>query len=334
MRIAVLGINHKSSDLQLREELARVVQRSLLGENLIADELGAVILSTCNRTEIYFSQEDLAVAHTALLAHLRSEIPVPFEHKLYSYFGADCFAHLALVTAGLDSLIPCETEIQRQVKMAYAHASLYRKLPSSIHFLFQKSLKIGKALRSNVSLSSEPVTLPSQLFEMIHATLKTPSIFFLGHSEINRKIITYFRKRGEWAMTLCTRAPHSAEEFATKQQITLVDWSKLRSWQEYDVVIAGTTHHDYLILPEQLTSPPQTTFIFDLGIPRNTDPRLRLHPHLTLMNIEELGHILERWGAEEEETLKQAEESVRADVDRQLEIYLQKTTRRVFQCIS
>jgi len=139
MRIAVLGINHKSSDLELREQLARVVQRSLLGESPIAEKLGLVVLSTCNRTEIYFSQEDLAAAHTELLAHLRSEIPVPFEHKLYSYFGADCFTHLALVTAGLDSLIPCETEIQRQVKMAYAHGCLYRKLPSAVHFLFQKS---------------------------------------------------------------------------------------------------------------------------------------------------------------------------------------------------
>ena len=119
MRIGVLGINHKSSELPVREMLARACLCKFAKQAEIAQELYCVVLSTCNRTEIYFSADDLAVAHTLILSCLREEVPEPFEHKLYTYFGFDCFLHLAMVTSGLDSVILGESEIQRQVKIAY-----------------------------------------------------------------------------------------------------------------------------------------------------------------------------------------------------------------------
>src|SRR5690606_30288580 len=104
-----------------------------------------VILSTCNRAEIYFSGEDLAAVHSHLLSFLRAGVDVPFERTFYSFFGIDCFFHLCKVASGLDSAIFAESEIQGQVRVAYANA---KKLSSCLHFVFQKALKISKEIRS------------------------------------------------------------------------------------------------------------------------------------------------------------------------------------------
>ena len=151
MKIGMIGISTKSSELPLRELLAKACPKCLGGDSEAAAEYNVVLLSTCHRTEIYFSSEDLASTQTELLHVLRREIQEPFEHQIYSYFGIDCFVHLALVTAGMDSLILGESEIQRQVKMAYETACLYRALQSCLHFLFQKSLKIAQEARTGFS---------------------------------------------------------------------------------------------------------------------------------------------------------------------------------------
>src|SRR6185503_11227665 len=112
MQIGVLGINHKSAEISRREQVAHACRIRVSRDCEIAERYHCVVLSTCNRTEIYFSSDNLAEAHSALLNVLRGEIEIPFEHKLYSFFGFDCFMHLARVTSGLDSVIIAESEIQ------------------------------------------------------------------------------------------------------------------------------------------------------------------------------------------------------------------------------
>jgi glutamyl-tRNA reductase len=216
--------------------------------------------------------------------------------------------------------------------MAYSNACLHRSLPSSMHFLFQKSLKIGKWIRSSLPSPFRQISLGTQLFQLICSTLDKPSLFFLGNSEINRKIIAFFNAQERYQITLCTRSPHSAEEFAKKQHIQCVGWDALTQWQNHDVVICGTNHHEYLIVPEQIVHPPKTKFIFDLGIPRNTDPRFSFHPHITLMNIEDLGHFMKVRREEEKEAIKQMSEQVRQAVDKQLFIFNSKT-QQATQCV-
>ena len=97
MRIGMLGVNHKSASLELREVLA------LAFEKLFAELANMVLLSTCNRTEIYFSAKNPDLAHAEYIQDLRFALDVEFEHALYSFFGKECFIHLSKVTAGLDS---------------------------------------------------------------------------------------------------------------------------------------------------------------------------------------------------------------------------------------
>lgn len=293
MRIGVLGINHKTADLTHREWLAKACYKRLHPESACAQDLSLVALLTCHRSEIYFSANDLAGAHSLLLHILREEIPFPFEHKLYAYFGTDCFEHLAQVTAGLDSMVIAESEIQGQVKQAYEKACLHYALPSAMHYLFQKSLKLGKHVRVQSAFPKGHLTLPKIVFELsshVCGSLQAKKVLFIGNSEINRKVLSLFKHKGVERLALCTRSPMSAQDLAD-QGIALFDWTQLEAWGEYDIVIAGTNASSYLI--HSRNQGVKTRLIFDLGVPRNVDPHLARHPCLALFNIDELGQILE-----------------------------------------
>ncbi len=335
MRIGVLGINHKSSGLAFREVLARACQKKLSLESDIAKNLSCVVLSTCNRTEIYFSAENLAQAHSELLGVLRSEIQESFEHKLYTYFGCDCFVHLALVTAGLDSVIIAETEIQRQVKVCYENTSHYYRLPSAIHYLFQKSLKIGKQVRSSFLISHGQPTLPGmilQVSQILFKQLEYKKILFIGNSEINRKVISFFKMKGLNRISLCTRSKESLGKEAWKARgIELVNWSELSSWKEYDLIICGTYSSNYLI--EASEEPlSDTKLILDLSVPRSVDPLVARHPMITLLNIEELGQFIDNAQERDLGEIHRAQELLWQEAEKHFDLFEQKE-KRALRCI-
>jgi glutamyl-tRNA reductase len=328
MRIGVLGINHKSSELVLRETLAKACQHQFSFEMPIAQEFSCIVLSTCNRTEIYFSADDLAAAHTRILNCLREEVADPFEHKLYTYFGFDCFFHLAAVTAGLDSIIVGESEIQRQVKLAYEATTFYYRLPSCMHYLFQKSLKIGKQIRSQGPLIRKHQTLSEvivQVGQWFFEDIRSSNILLIGNSEINRKTLAYLKQKKCQHLTLVTRGIQHAQQLAQEYQVLVYDWSMLPNWKEYDLIICGTTHSHYLLSYEEANCDKmKTKLIVDLSVPRTVDPQLARHPHLTLFNVEELGKVIDQQKNCDIDAMTHAEQMVWTQVQRQLEIYRQK----------
>ena len=331
MQIGVLGINHKSADLSCRETFAKACYKQLNIESENAEKLFCVLLLTCHRTEVYFSARDLAVAHSSLLHILREEISHPFEHKLYAYFGRDCFTHLAKVTSGLDSMILAESEIQRQVKQAYEQTCLHYALPSAIHFLFQKSLQLGKYTRSHFTLAKGQMTIEKMMFEIcshLFSDVNASRVLFIGNSEINRKVLSYFKYRGVVKIALCTRSPLSAREIALRQQLQLLDWSELSRYREYDIVVSGTNASSYLI--HSSSDVTHTRLIFDLGVPRNIDPQLSWHPYNTLLNIDELGEMIERRQVKYKEVMKELEMVIESKVQYYVSSFKEK---RVLLCV-
>ncbi len=330
MRVGLIGMNYKLFDLGLREQFAKEAKR-LLEKKL---DLPLVLLSTCNRTEIYFAAEDLAEAHCMILAELKKEIGEFADHHLYSYFGAACFTHVARVTAGLDSVIFAETEIQRQVKEAYEKACQLYTLPSSLHFMFQKSLKLGKEIRTTYALPKTQVSMESTLSDLIRyffAEKKDLSILFIGFSEINRKIIPFLKGKGFSNLHLATRNPESAKQMSLDHSCELVNWMELCSWPVYDAVICGSIASEYLLRPDHLVGRVQNKLVVDLSLPRNADPLIERHPSITLFNIEEINFFIDQkeqgMGKERERMKRQIEQKVLNQID----LYYEKKNR-VFVC--
>ena len=281
MLIGILGINHKSATLHLREKLAKACSKRFHPHHL--HTLDFVPLSTCNRTEIYFSSYDLAQTHTYLLNILRQEVDEEFEHHVYSYFGIDAFLHLARVTSGMDSAIIGETEIQGQVKQAYEMA-IPRKLSAALHFLFQKCLKIGKEVRSNSLLTRGLPTLEDTLYSKAkEMELIDKKVLFVGVSKINQKIFRRFVQKKVANITFCNRS----EEKLANMAASKLPWRDLYLWQTFDLIIFGTKSTDFLVGPQTIFG-TKKRLVVDLCVPRNVDPRLEQQEALTLLNIDQL----------------------------------------------
>jgi glutamyl-tRNA reductase len=326
MRIGLIGMNYKRVDLKLREHFARSAKKLSL-------QVPSVILSTCNRTEIYFSAEDLTQGHSEIVAALKEEMGEFGDYNLYSCFAENCFAHLAHVITGLDSVIFGEAEIQRQVKEAYEHSCQLRDLPAPLHFLFQKSLKVGKEVRTLFSLPRGNVSMESIVADIVRyffRTDKTPSFLFVGFSEINRKIFSYLQEKGFSSLHLTTRNPQAVQQLPMKN--FLVDWLSLSYWFRYDIVVCGSQSSDYLLRYDHLNNQEiQTKLVLDVSMPRNADPLIGKHPCLTLLNIEEINgfisHKQQNFGKEKKLIYKHIEDLV----SRQVELYHKKKSK-VFEC--
>jgi glutamyl-tRNA reductase len=331
MRVGVIGINHKLANLKLREELAKACQRHFSLGQCLKDEHACVLLSTCNRTEVYFYSEDLAQAHSYLLSILRHEIHEDFDQRLYSYFGYDCFLHLCRVTAGLDSAIVAETEIQGQVKAAYETATEYAELPSELHYLFQKALKIGKKVRSDLPLKPGLPGLEHLVFNAGLTCFSNPResrILCVGASDINKKIISFLKSKRIYDITLCNRTAYHAQEMAESHNITLLDWNRMAEWHYYDWIIFGTKSSDYLITKTHIPMQISLKLIIDLSVPRNVDPQIK-HECITLLNIDHLNRSQNACFQQMNNSICLAEEMVAEATRCQVNLFKQKQANRL-----
>jgi glutamyl-tRNA reductase len=302
MRVGVLGINHKLAGLNLRELLAKICQKRLDPGQSTHGEHSFILLSTCNRTEVYFSSEELANTHSYLLGILKQEIDKlqinqDFDQKLYSFFGKNCLAHLSRVAAGLDSAIVAETEIQGQVKQAYETAHEYQKLPHELHYLFQKSLSIAKKARGLLPLKPGLPDIEHAVFQMgqqLFENLYDAKILFIGASRINEKIIGHFKQRRLQHLVLCNRTRAHGEALAKRQKIAYAHWDELAHWEQYDWIIAATRSPEYLLLHGHMSSPAASRkLLIDLSVPRNADPLLMQDPNIHLLNVDQINSQLE-----------------------------------------
>jgi glutamyl-tRNA reductase len=331
MRLGVIGINHKLADLKLRELLARACQRRFHPTVCAHGTHSFVLLSTCNRTEVYFSSQELPATHTYLLEVLRNDVQHDFEQKLYTFFGRDCFRHLARVVAGLDSAILCETEIQGQVRAAYETASEFQKLPEELHFLFQKVLKIGKQVRTELPLGRG---MP----DLEHAVLRTGTRFFacpekarllfVGASEINLKILCLLKRKGYEQLTICNRTRVKAEAIAERYGIDCVPWETLSEWPRFDWIVCGTKAPQPVILGPDLHALGGQKLLIDLSVPRNITPSLALHPQISLYNIDQINVSLRYRHRSMSESIDLAEKMVDACSTQQTLLFQSRATQR------
>jgi glutamyl-tRNA reductase len=283
--VGVIGVNFKTAELLLREAIAKSAL-SLSGERGLFFPHPTVLLSTCNRTEIYFHALDLAQAQSDLLSLLRRQVEGPFEHCLYSYFGLDCFAHLCRVTAGLDSAILAETEIQGQVKTAYAQASACLALPSALHYLFQKALKVAKSVRSHLALERGAPSLFGTLWHLAEqdlGPLQEKQILLVGYSEIHRGLASFLMHKGIEKLTFCTRYPETVQSWRTCGR------DELSNWNRYDLISCASRSDGFLV--RGLSQGRHV--IFDLSVPRNVDPQVGTGA-VRLYNIEQIGQLIEQ----------------------------------------
>jgi glutamyl-tRNA reductase len=307
--VLALGVSHHTASLGLREKLALTegkaagVLSALVSEEPISE---AAALSTCNRTELYLVAMDSVEAETAGLGVLAREAGIPPTEllgSLYSVRGADAARHLYRVTAGLDSMILGEAEIQGQVKRAYELALVEGATGPVLNRMFRGALAAGKRARSETAVGEKGVSIPSVAVELAQRNLGDLSarrVLLLGAGETSELTARALAARGSDAVFIANRGYNRAISLAERFGGKAVRIDELPTQlASADIVVAATNSPHHLIERSELElimgqREGKPLLLIDLAVPRDIDPECREIEGVSLFDVDEVQAIVER----------------------------------------
>ena len=313
MSVVVIGVNQRSIPIDDFEKLTiddgrlTKVLDDLTGSEDISE---AVVLSTCNRTEIYIRAERFHPAYgdvrDALARH--SGLPaMAFIEHLYAHHDADAARHLFGVASGLDSAVLGETEILGQVRSAYDKAHEAGVVGPSLSKLFSASCTAGRKVRRSTGIARNITSVSRAAVAMAtHAlgTLDGKAICVLGAGEMSEGMTVALRDAGTRRIVICNRTVARAEELAVRVGGDVAPLENIASViQDVDVLLTGTGANELMINHDTLAEimgsrPKRKLLIVDIAVPRDVDPAAGELDGVTLLDMEDLTTFAEAGRAE------------------------------------
>src|SRR5690349_16708985 len=304
IKVALIGCSHRTAPVELRERVAFTQQQALEA----ADELRhkgileeAVVLSTCNRSELYgVPSSDGGVVTEAMEAFLtdyhrisRSEL----NGKLYRWIGPEAVRHLYRVTSGLDSMMLGEAEILGQVKTAYGQALDHGSTGPVLNRVFQGALEVGKRVRAETEVAARPMSVALagvKLAERVFGNLKGHSALIVGAGAVAEQVVEHLRNRGIGSLRVANRSHDHASELAERMGGETVAWASLEDVLGAPDIIVTSVSSGAVLTREMLDAAlaarnGRPVFVVDLGVPRNVDSDAADLYNLYLYNIDDLG---------------------------------------------
>jgi glutamyl-tRNA reductase len=331
MELLALGISHKTAPLELRERVAFTEGRAagMVRELVEAPEVHeAAAISTCNRTELYLVAPDGVAAESLALGVLVREAeirPTELVGHLYSLRATDGAAHLFRVTAGLDSMIIGEAEIQGQVKRAYELALVEGATGPILNRLFRGALAAGKRARSETSISQKGVSVPSVAVELAQRALGDLSsrlVLVVGAGETAELTARALAARGVEAAFIANRRYDRAIGLAQRFGGRAVRFEDLPAQMEHaDIVVASTSSPHHVVEPEALAEVMaarrgRPLLLIDLAVPRDIHPDSREVEAVALYDMDDLQTLVERNASGREAEARRAESVLRSELGR------------------
>ena len=307
----LLGWDFRKTPVELRERLAFSPARvhealaQMRAHGLLSE---GVILSTCNRTEIYgvagasIQDQDPSQVVSAFLSEFHDVPQAEMDFSAYRGAGGEAVRHLLRVAAGLESLALGEDQIIGQVREAFRLASMAGATKSVLHRLFQKALETGKRIRSQTGLSSRAISIPGvaiELAQKIYEDLTPRKFLILGAGETSSIFYDLLLARGAHNIEVVNRTLSRAENLCRRGGAAHA-WEDLASRLPLaDIVVSATSSSSPVISLEMARAAVaqrrgQPLFFLDLGIPRNVDPRIAKLEDAFLYSVDDLQEIAER----------------------------------------
>jgi glutamyl-tRNA reductase len=305
MELAVLGANHETAGITLRERL--VLQGPTLdgfyadmaqGEGLT----GLVVLSTCNRTEIYWSGSVGVDTVQAVWAHQVGVDPEEFQDDLYLHAGDRAARHLFRVAAGLDSMMLGETEILGQVKAAYQTAQ-ERSRVGSLHRLFLAAIRVGKRAHRETAIGQHALSMGYAAVELARKVygqdLQPLQALIIGAGEMGSLAARHFRSAGVGRMMVANRTRERAFALARDLEAEVVEWGVFAdALTRADLVVTSTSAPAPVIRAEAVRQAVQARrgrplMLLDLAVPRDIEPGVEdLSPTVFRYDVDDLEHVV------------------------------------------
>jgi len=308
MSIVVLGVNYHTSPVTLLEKVmipVPAMSEALRVLSNHSDIREVVVLSTCNRTEVYAVAERFHAAHTDILEFLCTTSGLSADEitpHLYSQFDDDAVVHLFEVAAGIDSAVLGETEIVGQVRDAWDFAMKQGTSRSTLNLLFRYALESGKRARTETGISRSTASVAHAAVEMaeeILGTLSGKRVLVVGAGEMGEGVAGALSRAGTESITVLNRTAARAEALAEKIGARVSEFESLETeLVEADVVLACTGAGGVIINHELMTrvrngvSTP--ILVVDIALPRDVAASVAELPGVTLRDLDHLSDWAQR----------------------------------------
>ncbi|MFP5388401.1 MAG: glutamyl-tRNA reductase [Thermoleophilia bacterium] len=329
--LLALGVSHKTAPLDLRERLSLTEGRAAGALRELTEVAGiheAAAISTCNRTELYLVVSDPVEAESTALGVLtrQAEIrPTELLGHLYSLRSGDAVRHLFRVTAGLDSMILGEAEIQGQVKRAYELALVEGGTGPILNRLFRGALASGGRARDETGISEKNVSIPSVAVELARRTLGDLSdrrVLVVGAGETAELLARALVSRGVATVFVANRHYDRAIGLAQRFDGNAVRFEELpEQLEQADIVVSATNSPHHIVERDDLEQEMATRggrplLLVDIAVPRDIEPACREIAGVSLHDIDDVQQIVERNTSGREAEARRAEHLLDAEQDR------------------
>jgi glutamyl-tRNA reductase len=322
MNLVVLGLSHHSSPVELRERFAFAeaaipdALKSLRASGVASE---AVILSTCNRVEIYAAtalESDRAFAELKKFLVTAHAYDAALGDELYTFTEPQSLQHLFKVACGLDSMVVGETEILGQLKQAYALAHRHGHTGARLNKAFQRAFNVAKHVRTETNIQRGSVSVASvavELAEKIFSSLHGREIMVIGAGDTSEKTARALLSRGARSVIVANRTHDRAEALAQElggRAVPFGDWAA--EFGKIDIIISSTAapHHilDRARLePLMKLRPDRPLLLVDIAVPRDIDPEVNFLENVYLYNIDDLQAIADDYLKQRKEEMARCE---------------------------
>lgn len=338
MSLAVVGVSHHTSSLQLRERLAfpaHTIPSALLRLSKRREGAGVVLLSTCNRVEIYMSHaapaEELHAELRAFLSEWHGIHEAEFGDALYAHADREAVGHLFRVASSLDSLVIGEVQILGQVHDAYLVARAEQTADKILHALFQKAFTVAKHVRTHTSIGEGKSSVSSVAVDLAVSIFKdvaSKTVMVVGSGETAELTLKRLVEQGVREVLVVNRSPERAQKLAEVYGGTAIPFGELREHlHRADIVISATA------APQTVLHAPDFEFalgqrslepmlVVDIAVPRDVDADVGELDNVYLYNVDNLEQVVN----ENLETRRKEVESAMAMVERGVDQFMQWLT--------
>jgi glutamyl-tRNA reductase len=303
MNIFCVGLSHHTANVETRELFAGHGETECILRNAGCAE--ALLLTTCNRVEVYGASEK-RVSTDDIARCLAREIERDaheYASAFYRYEGEKCVQHLFRVASGLDSMVVGESEIFGQAKKAYESARASNVVGPYLHRLFQRAFRVAKQVRTHTEITRGLVSVGSvavDLAQRIFGKLSDCRVLVLGAGEMSERTARALLSRGVTDLRVSNRSIDRAQELARVvggRAISFDDWPA--QCGEIDILITSTSSETPLLRPEDLAPMlrdrlDRPLFIIDIAVPRDVDPRVNEMEAVYLYDIDSLESVAEQ----------------------------------------
>ena len=327
MKLQLLGVNHKTAPVEVRERLAipewRIEEatRKLLGYPAVRE---CIVFSTCNRVEFAVCSE----AGADLCGFVRDYLVADdsqIRTYLYEYWEDDVVRHIFRVAASLDSMVVGEPQVLGQVKHSYAVAKAVGSVDANLDALLTRAFSVAKRVRTETAIGSSAVSVASvavELAKKIFGSLRGRSVYLVGAGKMSELAARHLHSHGAGAILVTNRTPERAQRMAEKIGGSAIHFDRLyETADRADIVITSTgaphaifrREHGEMFMHRRKNRP---MFFIDIAVPRDVDPKMAQVDGIFTYNIDDLQQIVEANVSDRGREAQQAEALIEEEVTR------------------